>query len=498
MRMNIKSPLLITLFVVFSNNSHAVQWVKTFDGSTTGNWAGTITLDDWGFVGPQGRQADSFAPHGGQFGNGMYDSMGAAFCIANPASCDIGQMQHVVTSGPDGITPDPPHDILDDFLPNTGNFERANVDSLANFFFWGWTSPAGSTFSNMLIDFDGDYKIAKDDMAFVWHSTIEYTQVIPDGEGRIGTTPDGSYYNSLAFLPYAVSDASGWCGSVIAMHPNAHEAMAGQVKFDLAIDVYRRNADGSLQYFSTEVSPDFEMRSFGDISVNFAQTGNPNTQTMSARAVVNNTDPNVDNQSVGPATPVGDLSWHNKVSFMGANILGNTGWCGVESAEWLDPEVVKGPEVKRLSAIRKDLTTQAECEAAGAKWSANGFSGSAYILRADANRYIDYFDESVYGPDPMTIDTDNDGIYDVSDNCTMVSNASQQDTDADNYGNACDADFNNDNLVNSLDIGLFKQMFFAAGDVEADLNGDQIVNSLDIGLFKARFFQPVGPSGTAQ
>jgi len=98
----------------------------------------------------------------------------------------------------------------------------------------------------------------------------------------------------------------------------------------------------------------------------------------------------------------------------------------------------------------------------------------------------------------VIVDNDNDGIADNLDNCTEVSNPAQQNTDGDIFGNACDADFNNDNFVNSLDLGLFKQMFFTSGDVEADLNGDQIVNSLDLGLFKARFFQAPGPSGIVE
>ena len=44
------------------------------------------------------------------------------------------------------------------------------------------------------------------------------------------------------------------------------------------------------------------------------------------------------------------------------------------------------------------------------------------------------------------------------------------------HGNACDADLNNDNFVNSLDLGLFKLVFMTA-DADADLNGDGVVNS---------------------
>ena len=503
MRVNIKFSSLYILMALAVPNVHAVQWLTTYDGSTTQGNAGTITLDDWGFIGPQGRQADSFEPYGGVFGNGMYETMGAAYCIADPAACGIGQMQHVVTSGADGITPDAPALIKADFLSTTGDFQNANVDSLTTFFQWGYTTAAGSTFNNMMIDLDGDYHIAKEDMTFEWYNSIDYTQVIPDGQSRVGTNPDGEYFNGLGFQPYVVSDGKGWCGSVTAPHPNAHVAMAGQIKFDIIMDVYQRNpATGALVFFSSELTPDFEMRSFGDITVDFPGSG----QAMNARAVVNNTDAGVTNQTVGPVTPLGDLSWHNRVSFMGANILPAGGWCGLQSAEWLGG--ARGIGVKRYDAVRKDLTTQLDCEVAGGNWDYNSFAGFAYILRADGGRFIDYFDENIYGPDPMVLDADNNGVIDYeddndadgvlnyADNCTSEDNIEQLDTDLDGYGNHCDADFNNDGSVDSQDIGLFKPMFFTAGNVEADLNGDGIVNSLDIGIFKARFFQPPGPSAT--
>ncbi|VAW59289.1 hypothetical protein MNBD_GAMMA08-306 [hydrothermal vent metagenome] len=101
------------------------------------------------------------------------------------------------------------------------------------------------------------------------------------------------------------------------------------------------------------------------------------------------------------------------------------------------------------------------------------------------------------------IDTDLDGIFDHEDNCTLAANGplildaggnSQLDTDNDGFGNMCDADLNNDNIVNSLDLGLFK-IRFSTTDADADINGDGIVNSLDLGLFKSLFFKPPGPSG---
>ena len=94
------------------------------------------------------------------------------------------------------------------------------------------------------------------------------------------------------------------------------------------------------------------------------------------------------------------------------------------------------------------------------------------------------------------VDSDGDGRSDNADNCTVVINADQRDTDHDGYGNVCDADLNNDGKTNLLDFGLFKESFRFVGDgLDADVNGDGRVNILDFGLFKQMFRQPPGPSG---
>jgi hypothetical protein len=92
------------------------------------------------------------------------------------------------------------------------------------------------------------------------------------------------------------------------------------------------------------------------------------------------------------------------------------------------------------------------------------------------------------------VDSDGDGICNEDDNCTLLPNPDQRDTDGDNFGNRCDADLDNSGLVNSLDLGLFKARFFTT-DPDADFNGDGIVNSLDVGIFKQLFMQAPGPSG---
>ena len=94
-------------------------------------------------------------------------------------------------------------------------------------------------------------------------------------------------------------------------------------------------------------------------------------------------------------------------------------------------------------------------------------------------------------------DSDLDGLLDVSDNCTEVANADQTDSDADLYGNACDADFNNDLVVNGLDVGTFVEQFGTVGP-DADFNNDLVVNGLDTGPFIDMFGNAPGPSGLVQ
>ncbi|MEL7451468.1 MAG: thrombospondin type 3 repeat-containing protein [Pseudomonadota bacterium] len=91
-------------------------------------------------------------------------------------------------------------------------------------------------------------------------------------------------------------------------------------------------------------------------------------------------------------------------------------------------------------------------------------------------------------------DADGDGIEDTIDNCALVANPTQLDTDGDSFGNACDADLNNDCSVNFTDLGDMKAVFFQAGDLAADLNGDGSVNFFDLGIMKASFFGAPGPS----
>ena len=53
--------------------------------------------------------------------------------------------------------------------------------------------------------------------------------------------------------------------------------------------------------------------------------------------------------------------------------------------------------------------------------------------------------------DACDVDDDGDGVLDVSDNCVLVANADQADTDADSQGDACDDDDDGDGSIDSSD-----------------------------------------------
>lgn len=99
-----------------------------------------------------------------------------------------------------------------------------------------------------------------------------------------------------------------------------------------------------------------------------------------------------------------------------------------------------------------------------------------------------------FSPSSLPPDTDEDGVLDPLDNCVLVSNSGQQDTDGDNIGNVCDFDLSQDCNVNVIDLGLLRQRFFS-NDSDADFNSDGVVNVIDLGLMRTGFFGAPGPSG---
>ncbi len=99
-------------------------------------------------------------------------------------------------------------------------------------------------------------------------------------------------------------------------------------------------------------------------------------------------------------------------------------------------------------------------------------------------------------------DADSDGVPDVSDNCTLIANQTQLDSDSDGYGNICDPDVNNSGTVTTADFGLLRSVLgqpasFSATAAAADLNGSGTVTTADFGLLRARLGVAPGPSGLA-
>ena len=392
---------------------------------TTPITGGEILFNDWGYTGPGGRTAMDWDPINGFNG--------------------ATQIQRVVTVESDGVTPDASQTLVVDSYPlgTTPRFPDANMDNVTNFFGWGYTGPAGSTFSNMQIDQDGDYYIARNDMAFNYYDTFDYTNMAPDSfdaegvrivNGDKDKNADGSYSTNIGFQPYALSDASGWCGSVMASNPGSLEAMAGQVTFDFGFEAYFSTTPEGPGNGAMQIVKDFQMRSYGtlDIITNTADGGQGDLH-FTADAVVNNTNPGVSpttgagmvstpvlNMDGTPALDefgnpryidveekaVGaggvDPNYYNDVSFMGGGIVPDFVWilvkpgtAGVttDSADNIlavldvdangDPIIPIDPETG-LPMVGELVHHQ------------NSFAGYPFLLRADGIRIIEALDFSLY------------------------------------------------------------------------------------------------------
>ena len=114
----------------------------------------------------------------------------------------------------------------------------------------------------------------------------------------------------------------------------------------------------------------------------------------------------------------------------------------------------------------------------------------------DGDTVVDVLDNCPLVQNLNQQNTDADAWGDACDNCTLVANDAQRDTDNDGIGNMCDGDLNNDGIVNAGDLGLFRSVFYTT-DSDGDFNGDGIINAGDLGMFRQMFYKPPGPSGLA-
>ena len=96
--------------------------------------------------------------------------------------------------------------------------------------------------------------------------------------------------------------------------------------------------------------------------------------------------------------------------------------------------------------------------------------------------------------DAQLTDSDQDLIPDAYDNCLIVPNPLQGDSDRDGYGNQCDADWNNDGNVGGADFLIFSQ-FFGSASAEYDIDFDGLVGGTEFLLFSSMLGKAPGPSG---
>jgi len=95
-------------------------------------------------------------------------------------------------------------------------------------------------------------------------------------------------------------------------------------------------------------------------------------------------------------------------------------------------------------------------------------------------------------------DFDGDGIADGIDNCSEAQNAAQDDTDADDCGNLCDADYDNSGVVGFSDFFLQSAAF--GGSNQLYCNTEPVpgcaVGFDDFFFLAGAFGGAPGPSGT--
>ena len=89
----------------------------------------------------------------------------------------------------------------------------------------------------------------------------------------------------------------------------------------------------------------------------------------------------------------------------------------------------------------------------------------------------------------LAVDSDGDRIDDQADNCTLIANPTQCDTDRDGYGNHCDGDFDQNQRVNANDFEKFVPDFRTGTDSGrgTDIDCSGFVTSDDFTSFVPMF-----------
>jgi hypothetical protein len=105
----------------------------------------------------------------------------------------------------------------------------------------------------------------------------------------------------------------------------------------------------------------------------------------------------------------------------------------------------------------------------------------------------------LWGIPAFAADSDADGVEDEFDNCSEAVNYGQDDTDGDDCGNLCDADYDDDGVVGHSDVFRYAPTFGTVGNEEQCHNEPIpgcIVGLPDFGFLIGAFGKIPGPSGT--
>ena len=105
----------------------------------------------------------------------------------------------------------------------------------------------------------------------------------------------------------------------------------------------------------------------------------------------------------------------------------------------------------------------------------------------------------LWGTPAFAIDFDGDGIGDGLDNCSERMNSLQDDTDEDDCGNLCDADYDQTGVVGFSDFFEFGTVFGTLGNEEkchSQPIPGCVVSFSDLTFLFAHAGSTPGPSGT--